>query len=150
MRNGISVEQISQLLKEEDYQLTPQREAIVRVLIENADMHPKAEDIYMLTKQLAPDIGLATIYRTLELLERLNIIYRLEYGDGQSRYELVCKSEEHYHHHLICLKCGGISEFKDDLLEELEARIWREQQFEIVDHSLRFFGHCAKCAKKRK
>ncbi|NMB38624.1 MAG: transcriptional repressor [Firmicutes bacterium] len=148
MRNEPSIKLIQEQLKEHDYQLTPQREAVLKVLIENADMHLKVEDIYMRTKELAPEIGLATVYRTLELLEKINVVCRFEYGDGQSRYELVCKSEEHYHHHLICLKCGEISEFRDDLLDELEERISQEQQFKIVDHSLRFFGYCAKCTSR--
>lgn len=148
MRNEPSIKLIQEQLKEHDYQLTPQREAVLKVLIENADMHLKVEDIYMRTKELAPEIGLATVYRTLELLEKINVVCRFEYGDGQSRYELVCKSEEHYHHHLICLKCGEISEFRDDLLDELEERISQEQQFKIVDHSLRFFGYCAKCSSR--
>lgn len=148
MRNETSIKQIQEQLKEHDYQLTPQREAVVQVLIQNADMHLRTEDIYMRTKELAPEIGLATVYRTLELLEKLSVVYRFEYGDGQSRYELVSKSEEHYHHHLICLKCGEISEFRGDLLDQLEEKISQEQQFEIVDHSLRFFGYCAKCTAK--
>lgn len=148
MRNEPSIKLIQEQLKEHDYQLTPQREAVLKVLIENADMHLKVEDIYMRTKELAPEIGLATVYRTLELLEKISVVCRFEYGDGQSRYELVCKSEEHYHHHLICLKCGEISEFRDDLLDELEERISQEQQFKIVDHSLRFFGYCAKCSSR--
>lgn len=148
MRNEPSIKLIQEQLKEHDYQLTPQREAVLKVLIENADMHLKVEDIYMRTKELAPEIGLATVYRTLELLEKISVVCRFEYGDGQSRYELVCKSEEHYHHHLICLKCGEISEFRDDLLDELEERISQEQQFKIVDHSLRFFGYCAKCTSR--
>jgi len=141
--------EIEAQLAAKDLRLTLQRAAVVQVLIENTDTHLRAEDIFMLTKKFAPDIGLATVYRTLELLESLGIIYRLEYGDGQSRYELGRKSEGHYHHHLICLKCGEISEFDDDLLEKLEEKIASERDFEIVDHSLQVFGYCKKCRAKK-
>lgn len=140
--------QIQEKLEKNEFRLTPQREAIVRVLFERADDHLKAEDLYLYAKELEPEIGLATVYRSLELLERLNIVHRLEYGDGHSRYELGHNSEGHYHHHLICLDCGEISEFKDDLLDKLEEQIARERDFEIIDHNLRFFGYCSKCRVK--
>lgn len=142
--------QVREQLEDNEFRLTPQREAVVRVLFDRVDDHLKAEDIYMYAKKIEPEIGLATVYRTLELLDRLGIIHRLEYGDGQSRYELGHNSEEHYHHHLICLDCGDISEFKYDLLEKLEEQIASERDFEIIDHNLRFFGYCSKCRVKKR
>lgn len=133
-------------LEHESYRLTPQREAVVDVLIANAEDHLSAEEIYMHTKELYAEIGLATVYRNLELLEKLGIIHRFDYGDGQSRYEIKLRDEEeHYHHHLICRKCGAIDEFHSDLLEPIERRIARETGFEVTDHCLRFFGLCAAC-----
>ncbi|NLM69169.1 MAG: transcriptional repressor [Firmicutes bacterium] len=149
MDRYLSLSEIQEQLEANDLRLTPQREAVVQVLLDNTDAHLRAEDIFLMTKKLAPEIGLATVYRTLELLEKLNIIYRFDYGDGQSRYELGRRSEEHYHHHLICLECGEISEFNDDLLEKLEAKIAKERDFEIVDHSLRIFGYCRRCRNKK-
>ena len=99
----------------------------------------------MHTKKLHGEIGLATVYRNLELLEKLGIIHRFDYGDGQNRYEINMGEEEHYHHHLICRKCGAIGEFHSDLLESIERRIADETGFEVTDHCLRFFGLCAKC-----
>lgn len=133
-------------LEKESLRLTPQRAAVVNVLIANADDHLSAEEIYMHTKELYKEIGLATVYRNLELLEKLEIIHRFDYGDGQSRYEIrLDDGEEHYHHHLICKKCGFIDEFHSDLLEAIEKRIEEEKDFEVTDHCLRFFGLCAKC-----
>lgn len=133
-------------LEKESLRLTPQRAAVVNVLIANADDHLSAEEIYMHTKELHKEIGLATVYRNLELLEKLEIIHRFDYGDGQSRYEIrLDDGEEHYHHHLICKKCGFIDEFHSDLLEAIEKRIEEEKDFEVTDHCLRFFGLCAKC-----
>lgn len=144
------LKEIQQQLAHHEYRLTPQREAVVRSLIEHKQSHLSAEDLYQVSKGIRPDIGLATVYRTLEILEKLNIVYKLEYGDGQSRYELNLHDEEHYHHHLICVKCGNISEFNDDLLEEIESRVTKEANFQVTDHCLRFFGVCAKCQKKGK
>lgn len=143
-----SFTEIQEQLEANDLRLTPQRAAVVQVLLNHTDTHLRTEQIFLLAKEFVPDIGLATVYRTLEVLEKLNIVNRFEYGDGQSRYELGRKSEEHYHHHLICLGCGEISEFEDDLLEKLEDKIAAKCQFKIVDHDLRFFGYCRKCQDK--
>ena len=133
-------------LEENSYRLTPQREAVVDVLIANAEDHLSAEEVYMHTRRLHTEIGLATVYRNLELLERLEIIHRFDYGDGQSRYEIKMGDEDkHYHHHLICQKCGKIGEFHSDLLESVEKRITEETGFEVSDHCLRFFGLCSEC-----
>ncbi|HHT43375.1 MAG TPA: transcriptional repressor [Firmicutes bacterium] len=136
-------------LEGESYRLTPQREAVLDVLIANAEDHLSAEEIYMHTKELHSEIGLATVYRNLELLEKLGIVHRFDYGDGQSRYEISLRDgEEHYHHHLICKQCGYIGEFHSDLLEAIEKRIEEEIGFEVTDHCLRFFGLCAQCRGK--
>lgn len=138
-------------LEREAHRLTSQREAVVDVLIAHADDHLSAEEIYMHTKELHSEIGLATVYRNLELLETLGIIHRFDYGDGQSRYEIRMGDEEkHYHHHLICKRCGLIGEFHSDLLETIEKRIAEETGFEVTDHCLRFFGVCANCRQESK
>lgn len=139
------VSEIRDLLKEKDFRLTPQREAILRILLEKSDEHMTAEDIYGVTREQNPEIGLATVYRTLELFEGLGVISRLDFGQGGRKYEFAGDREKHYHHHLLCLKCGEILEFNEDLLEDLEARIGEQSGFKIVDHSLRFFGYCRKC-----
>ncbi|HHY10970.1 MAG TPA: transcriptional repressor [Firmicutes bacterium] len=136
-------------LEEHSYRLTPQRAAVVNVLIARADDHLSAEEIFLHTKELYPNIGLATVYRNLEILEKLDIVHRFDYGDGQSRYEIrLGRDDQHYHHHLICQSCGAIGEFQTDLLEELEKRISEETGFQVKDHCLRFFGICAACLKK--
>ncbi|HHT73497.1 MAG TPA: transcriptional repressor [Firmicutes bacterium] len=138
-------DRIYSALREGDHRLTPQREAVVEVLLDNADAHLSAENIFMQTKHNYPDIGLATVYRTLELLENLGLVHRFDYGDGQSRYEVSLTAEGHYHHHLICVNCGEIGEFKDDLLDEIEEKIAAETGFVVTDHCLRLFGLCQKC-----
>ncbi len=150
MDNENVLEEIRKHLEKNESRLTPQREAVIRVLINNDTGHLTAEDIFLQTKRYLPEIGLATVYRSLELLEKLNVVYRLDYGDGQSRYELTRANEEHYHHHLICVQCGAISEFNDDLLGDIEKQIAAESDFHITDHCLRFFGYCKNCREGRK
>lgn len=83
-----TLKNIRKQLHEGGYKLTPQREATVLVLLENEKDHLSAEEIYMLVKQKSPDIGLATVYRTLEMLTELKIIDKISFNDGLSRYDM--------------------------------------------------------------
>lgn len=141
------MDQIKQQLHTENFKLTPQREATLRVLLENEEAHLSAEEIFMLVKQKAPDIGLATVYRTLDLLCDLKIIEKLNFGDGVARYEFRSEDHPHHHHHLICLKCGSLFEI-EDLLDDLEERVERDHKFKIVDHRVSFLGYCSSCLAK--
>ena len=135
-------------LKKKGYKLTPQRRSIVDTIIENEGQHLTAEEIYDRVKKGCPEIGLATVYRTILLLEELGVISRLDLNDGCSRYEIVHSNETHRHHHLICNNCHKVSEVQDDLLEELETSIEKQYLFKILDHSVKFFGICDECQKK--
>ncbi len=132
-------------LKAKSYKLTPQRRAIMDVILNNQGEHLSTEEIYDYVKVNCPDIGLATVYRTLQLLSEINILTKLNLDDGLARYEMNVNQNEHQHHHLICVKCNKIIEFKVDLLDELEKKIEGELQFKIKDHKLKFFGTCADC-----
>lgn len=135
---------ICELLRHHSYKLTPQRQTILKAFLENEDQHLSAEDTFMMVKHNYPDIGLATVYRTLDLLAELGILQRNDFGDGRSRYEFNRK-EEHHHHHLICIQCGEVSEFDDDLLESLEAIIEKRNGYHVIDHDLKFYGYCKQC-----
>jgi Fur family transcriptional regulator, ferric uptake regulator len=141
------LERIKKQLHAESFKLTPQREATLRVLLENEEAHLSAEEIFMLVKQKAPDIGLATVYRTLDLLSELKIIEKLNFGDGVARYEFRSDDHPHHHHHLICLRCNRLFEI-EDLLDSLEAKVEREHNFKIVDHRVSFLGYCADCLRE--
>lgn len=135
-------------LKDKGYKLTPQRRAVLDIIISNEGMHLTTEEIYGLVKKNCPEIGLATVYRTLQLLEEMNLIFKLNLDDGKSRYELVHEEEDHHHHHLICNKCGRLIEVEVDLLETLEKEIEQKYGFKISNHILKFFGTCSKCEEK--
>ena len=139
------MDELKSRLKENGYKLTTQRRIILDVILENQGHHLSPEEIYDRVKDKYPEIGLATVYRTLQLLEELNIIYKLNFNDGCSRYEINSNSNDHRHHHLICLNCGKVIEVKMDLLENLEEKIEKEGKFKIVDHNVKFFGYCENC-----
>lgn len=139
---------IEEKLKEKECKLTPQRRATLDVLIENQSKHLSTEDIYELVKNKFPDIGLATIYRTLQLFDDFNIIKKLDFNDGCYRYELS-EDQRHQHHHLICIKCGNVYEFDDDLLDELEGKIYKSNDFTVLDHMVKFFGYCKNCKETK-
>ena len=145
--NTINLNELKENLKEKGYKLTPHRRAIVDIIIDKEGQHLTAEEIYDEVKKICPDIGLATVYRTVLLLEEVGVIYKLDLNDGCSRYELVHSDEEHRHHHLVCNKCKKVFEVQDDLLEELEERIEKTYKFKILDHSVKFFGICSECCK---
>jgi len=132
-----------------EHKMTPQRCVVLQSLLENNDQHLSAEELYALAREKDPESGLATIYRTLELLEELNILHKLNFGDGRSRYELCHIQTEHHHHHLICLNCNQILEVKQDLLSQLEELIEREHGFRIVDHNVQFYGYCNSCENEK-
>lgn len=134
-------------LQEKDYKITPQRRVVLKAFMENPEAHMSADDVYNLVKRDHPEIGLATIYRTLDLLAAVGILQKLDFGDGRSRYELTGDVEEHHHHHLICVRCGKVIGVEDDLLESLEALISRKNGFRVLDHDLKFYGHCRDCAE---
>ncbi|WP_027417354.1 Fur family transcriptional regulator [Aneurinibacillus terranovensis] len=139
------IEKIREQLHNRSYKLTPQREATLRVLLENEEDHLTAEDVYLLVRDKSPDIGLATVYRTLELMSDLSIIHKINFGDGVSRYEFRDEDAEHHHHHLICVQCGSVNEIHEDLLGEVEKSVSSNFHFKILDHRLTFHGICQKC-----
>ncbi len=146
-----SQEQFKSLLKQNGLKVTTQRVAILEVLSSRPGMHLTAEEIYDYVREKYPEIGIATVYRTIQVLSELNLIDKLNLDDGYVRYEISKGSSEdasHHHHHLICLECGTVYAFQDDLLEKLEERIMETMEFQVVDHEVKLYGHCIKCRKK--
>ncbi len=137
-----------------EYRLTPQRKLVLEIFMENKDQHLSAEELYQLSRDKGEDIGLATIYRTLELLEELGLLQKMNFGDGRSRYEMVPTDKQarhhHHHHHLVCLECGRILEAEEDLLNQLERVVEEQHNFQIVNHYLQFFGYCHSCRQDGK
>lgn len=139
------IKHYERILQKEGYKLTIQRKDILNAMFENRDEHLSSEDVYEIASKENPELGIATVYRTLQLFEKLDIVYKINFDDGLSRYELNLGTGNHHHHHLICIECGKVSEVKLDLLESLEEEIEREVNFKIIDHDVKFYGYCHEC-----
>jgi len=141
------LEQFKQLLKQNGLKFTKQRELILKFLYKN-EGHFTPEDIYMLIKKNHPDvtIGIATVYRTLTLLEKEGIATSISFGVQGKKYEL---GEKEHHDHLICTKCGKIIEFFDDVIEaRRQEAIAKKYNFKMQDHTMKIVGLCETCQKE--
>lgn len=140
-----TLEQLMVLIKEKGYRLTTQRRYILDAIMENHSEHLSIEELYTEVKKRCPEIGIATIYRTVQILEETGVLAKQNFADGCSRYELVDQSERHNHHHLVCIKCGKVIEIKDDYFDKLEQHIEKDENFVIINHNVTFYGKCKEC-----
>ena len=122
--------------------MTGQRKVIIKVL-DGANDHPSVEDVYERAKELDESISIATVYRTLSLLDELDLVIRHEFQEGYSRYELNVD----HHHHLVDLETGKVVEFQNEELEQLKIKIAHDLGYDLVDHRLELYG---KKLKKKK
>lgn len=139
------VEELKDKLKDEGYKLTTQRKIIYDVFLNHNDRHLSPEEVYEFVRDEHPEIGLATVYRTLQLFEDIKFINKFNFNDGCSRYELAeddCKS---HHYHLICTKCGKIVEIVDFDIDEIREILMKESEYAVEDYSIKFFGICEDC-----
>lgn len=116
--------------------MTEQRRVISRVLSEAHD-HPDVEEVYRRSSALDSKISIATVYRTMRLLEEANVINRLDFGDGRARYE---ETRDEHHHHLIDVNTGAVIEFKNEELERLKEKIAAELGYQLIGHRLELYG----------
>ncbi len=134
------------------YRITIPRQIILQILDESKE-HLSAEDIYLKVHIIYPAIGLTTVYRTLDLLVNMGLIFKFDFGDGRARYELSRSSKEpSHHHHLVCTKCSRIIDYKEfadeelELLKKTEKELSKKYHFEIKNHAIQFYGLCDKCS----
>jgi Fur family transcriptional regulator, ferric uptake regulator len=142
---------IQQRLVEEGLRITEARKVILSILNKTLE-HLSAEDIYFIVRGINPSIGFATVYRTLDLLTRIGIIQKFDFGDGKARYELIEGMEKKaHHHHLICTKCRKIIDYTDfideerELIKKTEESLTKKYRFEIKSHIIHFYGLCEDC-----
>ncbi len=131
------------LLKKNNLKFTIQREVILETLY-NSDEHLTPESLHHLIQEKYPDLktGIATVYRTLALLEDSSMVTSLSFGAQGKKYELGAKN---HHDHMICTECGNITEFVDEQIEERQHKIADELGFKMSDHSMQIYGVCKKC-----
>jgi Fur family ferric uptake transcriptional regulator len=102
-----------------------------------------------------PAIGLTTVYRTLDLLVQVGVVFKFDFGDGRARYELLDHfSKKAHHHHLICTSCKTIIDYDDfvheelDLIQKTENALSERHNFQISGHMMQFYGLCDECRKR--
>ncbi len=139
----ILLKRFKELLKKNGYKYTIQREVILESLYKS-DEHLTPEALHQLLKEKFPDLktGIATVYRTLSLLEESDMVTSLSFGSQGKKYELGAKE---HHDHMICTKCGAITEFVDAHIEKRQDEIAKELGFKIQDHSMQIYGICKNC-----
>ncbi len=151
MTNTISYEKVlnnfKNLLKSNNLKYTKQRELILKIIYEN-DGHFTPEDIYNLIKTYYPEVklGIATVYRTLTLLEDAHIVSSISFGTQGKKYEFGLTE---HHDHLVCLKCGNIAEFFDEIIEKQQEEIARKFNFKMTNHIMKITGICQACQAKK-
>jgi len=140
------LDDFKQLLKSNNLKYTKQRELILEIIYNNSG-HFTPEDIYNLIKMSYPDVklGIATVYRTLTLLEDAQIVSSISFGTQGKKYEFGLKE---HHDHLVCLECGGIEEFFDDTIEKQQEEIAKQFNFKMTNHILKITGICKHCQRK--
>lgn len=137
-------QQISEKLIEDDLRLTPQRVAILKAITNSEKKHFSAEEIYKISKQILPTIGLTTVYRTLDLFCDKKILQKISLPGQPTRYELL-KGKTNNHCHYVCQRCGKIYEIplsEDKILKKTE---YENLDFIITEISCWYFGYCSNC-----
>ena len=127
---------LEKLCIDKGLKMTGQRRVIARVLSDAAD-HPDVEQVYSRATEIDPRISIATVYRTVRLLEEANILDRHDFGDGRARYEEMSES---HHDHLIDVQTGDVIEFSNEKIERLQHEVAKELGFELVGHRLELYG----------
>lgn len=147
MKNNQRVlDDLKMVLKSKGMKYTEQRAVILQILL-NLDEHLNAEEVHHIVKEKYPNqnIGIATVYRTLNFLEEVDLISSISFGAEGKKYE--SNTEEH-HDHIICTSCGKIVEFFDEEIELKQENIATKNGFKITDHTMQIFGICEDCQKK--
>ena len=126
---------IQQRCAQAGLKMTGQRRVILEVLGTAAD-HPSVEDVYDRAKKIDSSISIATVYRTLSLLDELDLVTRHEFQEGYSRYEVNWD----HHHHLVDLETGHVIEFQNEELEQLKIKIAKDLGYDLIDHRLELYG----------
>ncbi len=141
------LEELKKVLKKKNLKFTRQREVILKVIY-NSSGHHSPEEILTLVKKEFPNenIGIATIYRNLAFFEEEGLVESISFGKDGKKYEI---GHRHHHDHLVCIECGKIIEFIDDIIEKRQEEVAKEYNFKMVDHIMKIEGICQECQNKK-
>lgn len=131
-------------LKKAGLKVTLPRMKILDLMESSRVRHQSAEDIYQALRDEGEEVGLATVYRVLTQFEAAGLVTRHHFEGGQAVFEL---NREGHHDHIVCIGCGKVEEFVDEIIESQQAKIAENKGYEITDHSLILYGKCPECLK---
>jgi Fur family ferric uptake transcriptional regulator len=134
--------ELTERLRRKSRKITGPRQAILGIL--RGHPHPmSSKEIFAgLPKG---DCDLATVYRSMHLLENMKMVKRFDLGDGVARFELLAEGDDGHHHHLVCTRCSVVVEIEECFTQELEEKIAERNGFTAISHKLEFFGICPQC-----
>lgn len=132
----------TQDLRKAGLKVTVPRMKILETLARSENRHMSAEELYKALMDAGEEIGLATVYRVLTQFESAGLVARHHFESGQSVFEL---DEGEHHDHILCVKCGRVDEFLDDVIEERQIHIAESRGYRMTDHSLYIYGICPEC-----
>jgi len=140
------INRFKQTLRAGSLRLTSQRLAVLEDILASEE-HRECDDIFLSMRDKGIPISRATIYRTLDILEKADFVRKMDIGDGRFRYEN--RLAQSHHDHLICLECGQIIEFVDHGIERRQELLSREYDFRLIRHIHQLFGVCQACRMKK-
>lgn len=144
-RNGL--ERLLKCQAKRGLKYSKKRAAIIEYFIK-ADRHYTVEQLYNEIKEIVPNIGYSTIYRTLRLLVDCGMARTHHFGETDTRFELVHK--EQHHDHLVCEKCGRIIEFTNNGIEKFQNAVAKKHNFLVKNRELQIFGVCKRCQQRKR
>ncbi len=133
-------------LKKVGLKATLPRIRILQMLEQSETRHLSAEDVYKALLESGEDVGLATVYRVLTQFETAGLVSRHHFESGHSVFEM---NKGGHHDHILCVKCGKIEEFIDEIIEERQRAIAKKSGFAMTDHSLYIYGICSQCQRRK-
>jgi Fur family ferric uptake transcriptional regulator len=133
-------------LKKAGLKVTLPRMKILDLMESSTVRHQSAEDIYQALRDEGEEVGLATVYRVLTQFEAAGLVTRHHFEGGQAVFEL---NREGHHDHIVCVGCGKVEEFVDEIIEQQQAKIAEKKGYVITDHSLILYGKCPECQQEK-
>ncbi len=143
MKESAKMEILKSYLETKGLKSTAQRDYIADVFFK-INTHISLEELLKKVKRKTPNIGYATVYRTMKLLTECGLAISRQFGDGQTRYENL--PEDGHHDHIICIKCSKIAEFQNQKIEQLQSEMAKKLGFTVINHKLELYGYCSDCS----
>ncbi len=141
---SITPELILAAFKQQGLRVTGPRRVLAELLVETVGSEFTIEQLWDMTLARDPDVGRATVFRAVEILQELHLLDRVEFADGSHRFRF-CNNAKRHHHHVTCSRCGKVIEVDTCLSAEQIAKVESLLNFEIEGHRLEFFGRCGEC-----